>query len=180
VKLAERIIGEGGSVISEYPPGTLANKFYFPRRNRIISGMSGGVIIVEGGERSGSLITLRHAKEQNRVRFAMLCTMNYANSAAPIKALKEGALPVTCAADILQHFSWREREQKPKSSKPAVELGAEGKQLMELLSIQELSFDELCGNTGFAPPKLNSLLTILQMRGIIEQLPGKFYRVMHP
>jgi DNA processing protein len=179
-QLAERIVREGGSVISEYPPGTPANKFYFPRRNRIISGMSGGVVLVEGGERSGSLITLNFAKEHNRVRFAMCWSMYSANSAAPIKLLKEGALPVTCASDIMNHFSWREREQQQKSHKPIVELDAEGKKLLDLLSIQEMSFDELCGSTGFAPPKLNSLLTIMQMRGIIEQLPGKLYRAIHP
>jgi DNA processing protein len=106
--------------------------------------------------------------------------MYSANGAAPIKLLKEGALPVTRAGDIMTHFSWREREQKPLLPKPAVELDAEGKALMDLLSIQEMSFDELCGSTGYAPSKLSSLLTILQMRGIIEQLPGKLYRAAYP
>ena len=179
-QFADRIVKEGGSVISEYPPGTPANKFYFPRRNRIISGMSAGVVLVEGGERSGALITLNHAKEQDRVRFAVFCSMYSAHNVAPKKMLDDGAILVTGVDVILKHFSWREREQKSQPSKPSVELDAEGKTLMDLLSIQEMSFDELCGSTGFAPPKLNSLLTILQMRGIIEQLPGKLYRAMYP
>ena len=99
--LAERILEHGGALISEYPPGTLAMPFHFPNRNRIISGMSRGVFVIEAAEDSGSLITARAALDQNREVFTVPGDITRDTSKGPNNLLKMGAHPVLAHEDIL-------------------------------------------------------------------------------
>ncbi len=101
LKLTEKIIETGGCLISEYPPGTRGTNFTFPQRNRIISGLSLGVLVIEAKERSGALITAEWAKKQGRKIFAVPGPIHSSTSKGPHKLIKEGARLVENANDIL-------------------------------------------------------------------------------
>ncbi|MBQ8320750.1 MAG: DNA-processing protein DprA [Clostridia bacterium] len=103
LKLAREIV-KHGCVITEFPPGTRPSKITFPKRNRIISGLSAATLVVEGKERSGSLITARHAIEQRRVVYALPGSVNEKNSQATNLLIKNGAMLFTCADDIIRDF----------------------------------------------------------------------------
>ena len=102
--LAKRIINQGGAIISEYPIGTKPEKEHFPARNRIISGLSKGIIVVEAKEKSGSLITVDFAIEQGKDVFAVPGNINSLNSVGTNKLIKDGAIPVSNYKEILEFF----------------------------------------------------------------------------
>lgn len=103
--LAKQIIESGGAIISEYPLGTKPKKEYFPARNRIISGISNGVLVVEAREKSGSLITADFAMEQGREVFAVPGSINLINSVGTNKLIKDGAIPACNYEDIIQSLN---------------------------------------------------------------------------
>ncbi|MEG0767777.1 MAG: DNA-processing protein DprA, partial [Clostridia bacterium] len=109
-KLAEEILAAGGSLVSEYGPDVQAWPQHFPARNRIISGMSAGVLLVEAGEKSGALITVDFAMEQNREVYALPGPANAGLSCAPHRLIREGARLVTCADDLLVDQRWPQDE----------------------------------------------------------------------
>ena len=100
--LEEQIIQQGGTIISEYPPNTKPEKRNFPQRNRIISGISKGVIVIEAKEKSGSLITADFAIEQGREVFAVPGNINSINSVGTNNLIKDGAIPVCNYKEVLQ------------------------------------------------------------------------------
>lgn len=102
--LMERILSAGGSVVTEYPPGTFASRFSFPERNRIIAGLSLGVFVVEGRERSGALSTATLAASEGREVFSLPGSVEEPRSRLPHRLISEGAKLVTCGADILSEF----------------------------------------------------------------------------
>ena len=104
-KLAKQIIDSGGAIISEYPNGTEPKKEHFPARNRIISGLSNGILVVEAKEKSGSLITADFAMEQGREVFAVPGNINSLNSVGTNNLIKDGAIPVCNFNDIMEQFS---------------------------------------------------------------------------
>lgn len=101
-----REIAEKGAVVSEYPPGTKVTKYAFPQRNRIVSGISQGVVVIEGKERSGALITARIAAFQGKSMFALPGHVDSPGSKGPIKLIREGAFAVTSAEDILEDYTY--------------------------------------------------------------------------
>lgn len=100
--MANRIIKSGGAIISEFPIGTKLSKDNFPRRNRIISGLSNAVIVVEAAEKSGSLITAGHAINQGKEVFAIPGNIWWENYRGNSKLIKDGASPLTCLEDIIR------------------------------------------------------------------------------
>jgi len=175
--LYHRILDNGGAVISEYMPGTLPKPGNFPSRNRIISGMSEGTLIVEGAERSGAMITVRDALDQNRDVFAVPGSIYSSLSAAPNRLIVEGASPVLSGWDILEYYRWASRpDAKVAAPRNQIKLDPEDDQIVKPLLEQELSFDELANLVDFPIAKLNSHLTMLELRGIIVKVPGGLYR----
>lgn len=175
--LYRRILESGGAVISEYMPGTKPLPGNFPARNRIISGCTKGTLIVEGAEKSGAMITVSDALDQNRDVFAVPGSIYSALSAAPNRMITEGAVPCLSAWDILEHYRWSQRPDARQSApKPRLELDPEDDQIVQPLLEQELSFDELANLVDFPISKLNSHLTMLELRGIIVKVPGGMYR----
>ena len=175
--LMERIIDTGGAVISEYVPGTTPLPGNFPARNRIISGMSAGVLLVEGAQRSGAMITVNCAIEQNREVFAVPGGIYSPLSQAPNRLIVDGATPVISPWEILEYYRWGSRpEVSDRDPHREVQLDPEQQRLVEPLREQELSFEELLQITGFSHAKLNSHLTMLELRGIIVKVPGGMYR----
>ena len=176
-ELYHRILDGGGAVVSEYLPGMPPLRAHFPARNRIISGLSQGVLIVEGKEKSGAMITVNAALDQNRDVFAVPGSIYSPLSAAPNRLIVEGAIPVLSGWDVLEHYRWAAREDAATAApRPKLELDPEDDKIVQPLLEQELSFDELANLVDFPIAKLNSHLTMLELRGIIVKVPGGMYR----
>ena len=164
-QLYERIIDNGGLVISEYKPDMTATKYTFPERNRIISGLSKGVLIVEAGEKSGSLITANFALEQGRDVFAVPGNLDSSKSAGTNNLIYAGALLVRSGDDICVHYGI---ETKEKSNKNISLLSEEERTIYNMLK-EEISFDELVERTGILPHQLSSALIKMEMEGYIKR-----------
>lgn len=174
-QLYEDILASGGSIVSEYAPGAPPLASHFPPRNRIISGMCQGLLVVEGTRKSGAMITSNFALDQGRDVFSVPGGIYAPLSALPNWLLTEGAIPTLSHFDILEFYRWASRDEKqPRKSTP-VELDPEEKIVHSALEFESLSFDELISATGIDSQKLNSLLTMLELRGIIEKAPGRIY-----
>ena len=174
--LAENILETGGAIVSEYVPGTRPLAQHFPARNRIISALSDGLLLVEAAKGSGAMLTVDYALEQGREVFALPGSIYSPLSAEPNRLIAEGATPALGPWEILEHFRWAARPATGNVKKRDVQLDADESALIEPLQIEEMSFDELAARTGFNSSKLNSLLTMLELRGIIKQAPGHLYR----
>lgn len=176
-ELMERILDSGGAVVSEYTPGTQPMPGHFPQRNRIISGLCQGTLLVEGAQKSGAMITVNCALEQGRDVFAVPGSIYSPLSATPNRMIVDGAIPVISPWEVLEHYRWASRpEVSDANPHRAVRLDPEEQMLVEPLREQELSFEELTQITGFSASKLNSHLTMLELRGIIVKVPGGMYR----
>lgn len=172
-------IAARGAVVTEFPPGTRPLRENFPVRNRIISGMSRGVLVVEAGERSGTSITAGHALDQGREVFAVPGRITDLQSVGPNRMIQRGeARPVFCAADILAEFALLEEHDSfahgPKRV-PRASLAPGERAVCAALETGEQSFDELAEALALPLDELNSLLTGLEFSGIIKPLPGRLY-----
>lgn len=174
--LAEKILETGGSIVSEYVPGTRPLAQHFPARNRIISALADGLLLVEAAKGSGAMLTVDFALEQGREVFAVPGSIYSPLSTEPNRLIAEGAAPALGPWEILEHFRWAERSAAGAPAKREIPLDTDEAALVEPLRIEEMSFDELAARTGFHTAKLNSLLTMLELRGIIKQAPGRIYR----
>jgi len=170
-KLAEKILETSGCLLSNYPLGTFANKTTFPQRNRIISGLSQGALIIEAGESSGSLITANYALEQNRDIFAVPGSIFNPASAGCNNLIKKGAKPVMSADDILEELNW---QMTLKLDKKCVQLSlsAEEEALLGNLSQDPLSLDKLAEITNTRINALSASLMILELKGVVKSVGG--------
>lgn len=181
-KLMDKII-EHGMVISEYPLGTHPEKYHFPERNRIISGICQGTLVVEADFKSGSLITAKSASEQNRDVFAVPGNINSTYSKGTNYLLKDGAHFVTCAEDILSYyrFDYPHLLSKPvvKTIRdfevPAAEAGSPEEKILNALGENNLHTDTLCQETGLDIGTLNASLLMMELTGKVVKLPGGYY-----
>jgi len=175
--LYHQILSNGGAILSEHLPGFQPLRTNFPARNRIISGLSKGVLMVEGEEKSGAMITVNCALEQNRDVFAVPGSIYASRCIAPNKLIVEGAIPATTPWHILEHYGWAYRPQnEPATFRSTIKLEPDDDKIVQPLLEQELSFEELLELVDFPISKLNSHLTMLELRGIIVKVPGGLYR----
>lgn len=166
-------IADKGLVISEYPPGTDANRFTFPERNRLISGLSIGVVVAEAPEKSGALITADYALEQGRELFAVPGPITSASAKGSNALLKEGAHLTLTAADILEQLGYG--LPRPAESAALTRLDPELQEIAGLLRDGDMHFDALCARLAVKPYELSSRLTMLELTGIIEAKAANFY-----
>ena len=177
---------QNGAVISEFPLGTPPRSANFPTRNRIISGMSYGVVIVEAGEKSGSLITARLALEQGREVFAVPGSIDAAGSRGTNKLIKQGAKLIENTDDILEEFLpqfERTIVLKPHSianseaiaAKSSEIFSAVDQKIIDFISGSRVHIDDLISSTGLSSADILSALTTLELKGMVRQYPGKFF-----
>lgn len=164
-------IAAQGSLISEYPLGTPPYARNFPSRNRIISGLTAGVVIVEAGEKSGALITADFALEQGREVFAVPGSIFNEASRGAHQLIRCGAAPIDGVEDILEAFGWSSRPAPPVL--PG--LTAQEQQILEILGCEPKHLDELVPELKLDISTVSSLLTILEIKGYIRQDLGKRY-----
>jgi len=166
---------EKNAVISEYPPGVEPLPGHFPGRNRIISGLSNGVLIVEAADGSGSLITGDFALEQGRELFAVPGAVKSATSYGTNRLIKDGARVVTEAQDILDSL-WPGTRSKPSPTDPLLnELDGAALRLYQSLDFTPQQGDDLARACGLTPMELSAILLDLELRGGIQALPGGRY-----
>jgi DNA processing protein len=169
---------EHGAVLSEFPMGSPPEGGHFPRRNRIISGLSIGVVIVQAGSESGSLITANYALEQGREVFAIPGNVGAQGSRGTNQLIKEGAKLVESSEDILEEIlpQWRREEEIPAiPESPMADLTEEEKILYKLLGETPLHIDAIIRESQLDPGKVSSLLLHLELKGLISQWPGKCF-----
>ena len=179
--LASRIAASGGAVVTEFPFGEKPEAYHFPIRNRIISGMSAALLLVEGHARSGTMITAGYAAEQGREVFALPGMVDAPGSAAPLRLLREGAGLCTSAKDILSDMGWLRGVEESKKEAPAsdgAKLSAEQQRIAQALAAEPLYFEELVEKTGLAPDALTGELAVMELDGIVESRAGRAYALL--
>lgn len=173
--LMEKIIGSG-SVLSEFPAGTPPDRENFPRRNRIISGLSLGVLVVEATSDSGALITARYATDQGREVFALPGNITSANSSGTNELIRKGATLVRHADDILEELAPVLKGFIRSDSKVTIEITEDERSLCTLLSGEPKQIDDISRESGLTVSKVLGVLLDLEMKGAVKQITGKrFY-----
>jgi len=171
-------IAASGCVISEFPPGTPPDKENFPRRNRLISGLSLGVLVVEAASESGALITARYALEQGREVFAVPGTVTSRNSAGTNELIRKGAILTRKAEDIVEELAPVLKGFIRSKEKVKIEVTDEEKKLCNLLSGEPKQIDEISRESRLPASKALGILLGLELKGAVKQITGKrFYLV---
>jgi len=173
-------IGTKGTIVSEFPIGTPVTAFNFPKRNRLISGLSRGVLVVEAAIESGSLITARLAGEQGREVFAIPGSIHSPQARGCHKLIRQGAKLVETAQDVLEELSW---DRVSHASALTTEMASVSKGQRDLLSsmgFDPCGVDDLAARSGLTADTLSVMLLHLELDGHIASLPGgRYQRLAH-
>lgn len=170
--LMMRGLDNGGLVVSEYPPEEEGFKGNFPARNRIISGLSEVLVVVEAGLDSGSLITAKHASEQGRTVYAVPGNINSQTSIGCNLLIRDGAVPLIIIDDLIRDIG----ATPAKTAAVNRDLDSDEQKIFEV--VREMSgatMEEIIRGTGFSPGLANSLVTVMEIKGIVESYAGRIY-----
>ncbi len=173
-------ITKNGTIISEFPLGTKPDPGNFPQRNRIISGLSHGTIVVEAGDRSGAMLTALNSIDQNREVFAVPGRIYDKQSVGCLRLIRHGAVPVENAEQIIEHIQHRLfKPRKAKQTKIRFDITEEEKQILNILDNDPKHIDELTRISSVEITQLLTILLQLELKGAIKQIGGKqFIRIM--
>jgi DNA processing protein len=172
-----RAMKERGAVLSEQPPGTEPRRENFPERNRIISGLADGVIVVEAGERSGTLITVTQALQQGREVFAVPGPITSPMSVGPHRLIREGACLVESARQVLEELGFLDTSEGPIDRSPSLALSPEEQRLLGWMGTEPRRPDDLVLSCGLSVAEVQATLTMLEIRGAVRRLPdGQYVR----
>lgn len=174
-----------GALISEYPPDYPPGKYTFPERNRIISGLSDGVVVVEAGTKSGSLITARNALEQGRDVFAVMGNITSPYSQGTNTLIKEGAVPVTDWTDITAHYPQFAVGGQPDDMiepipvhKTDIDVSEEAAAVYRHITADPIHIDNITSAAGLPVHMVLQALTELELEGLIQAEKGRMYRLI--
>jgi DNA processing protein len=172
-RLAEQIISQG-ALLSDYPPGTAPEAANFPPRNRIISGLSLAIIVVEASEKSGALITAAFAAEQGRAVFALPGSIYAPQSKGTNRLIQEGAHLTLGVNDVLEilHLTRHDQQRAARTVLPADAVEA---QLYTLLGREPLHVDEICNHAGLPIEQVSATLAMMELKGLVRQVGGMHY-----
>ena len=183
-KLADDIVEKGGAVVTEFPFGVKPDKQNFPMRNRIISGWSLGVVVVEANQKSGALITAAQAAEQGRQVFAVPGRADSILSRGTNKLIKDGAKLTEDVEDVLSEFEYLLPKQTVERTeagaavrgiKPALKFSDMEEKVMAQVSREETAIDDIIRTSGLTSAAVSATLLGLEMKRVVRQLPGKLY-----
>jgi DNA processing protein len=177
-RLGQEIISKNGLLVSEYPPDYQANKFTFPARNRIISGLSLGVLVIEAAEKSGTLITANYALDQNREIMAVPGNIFSQQSLGTNKLIKQGAELITSANDVFKVLDWKiSSNQKSNQETEKIELQDEiEKVIYNKLSFDPQSLDQLVLKTKLDISSISVKLSIMEIKGLVKNTGRGYIR----
>lgn len=172
--LAKEIVARGGALLSEFPPDFRATQWSFPERNRIMAGLSRGVLIVEAGEKSGTLITARLALEYNRDVYAIPGSIFSDSASGGNTLIKRGATPVTSSADLLAALGF-ETTQENFAAQTKENANQEELLVLELLQ-EPLPRDAIIQALNRPTHEINMLLSVMELKGLIKEQLGCIYK----
>jgi len=170
--LSRKIVEYGGCLISELPEGTNGTRFTFPNRNRIISGLSSGVLVVEAKEKSGSLITANYAKKQNKKLFAIPGPIYSLNSWGPNELIKTGAKPVTTTQDILEELKIKQLQLAHREIDGDSE---EERLILDILKNGAADIDKIIEKTKLKASLVASTLALMEVSDKVRNLGSNTY-----
>jgi len=170
-KLAEEIITKGGALVSEYEPKTIATPYTFPQRNRLMAGLSKATLIIEAGEKSGTLITARLALDYNRDVLVVPGPIFSPSSRGSNSLLRLGATPITSSQDLLLALGFEAEGQGEKESYK--DLSPKEKKVVEILSVEATPRDELIEKIKMPAHEANVLLSMMEIKGLIKETLGE-------
>lgn len=169
-------ISESGAVVSEFPLGSNPEPWRFPPRNRLISGMSIGVLVCQSPEASGALITAGYAAEQGKDTYAVPGNVDDERNRGCHRLIQDGAKLVQDASDILRELGLDGDSEEPhQMGLPIESLNEQERDVASLLSLEPMHLDEIIEKTGMAPPMASGTLTILEMKNVVRRVPGNAY-----
>ena len=172
-RLADEI-AESGALISDYPLETRPRPDYFPRRNRIMSGLSLGTLVIEADEKSGALITASYALEQNREVFALPGTITSPKSRGANRLIQEGAKLVTCIEDVLEELNLRLVPEQLVMQE-LIEVSSPEADLLQFLSQEPVHIDEVTRQCALPVSTVSSTLAMMELKGIVKQVGAMTY-----
>lgn len=168
-------VAENGLLISEFPPGSGPEAWHFPVRNRVISGLSKAIVVVEAAARSGALITAHAALEQGRDVLAVPGNITSKLSTGPNELIKQGAAPVLGAGDIFEELGLTVTKPESRKSTDGLKLDDNETLLLKLLNFESVPLELIVQKSGLTAPEVMSALMFLEMKGLIRQMPGRLY-----
>lgn len=180
-KLYEEILDNGGAIVSEYPPGMRASVGTFPARNRIVASLSEGILVTEGASDSGSLITANFGLEFGRKVFAVPGPITSPLSKAPLDLIRKGARLVTSPQDILKELQISNYKSQISNKSQKTKLRTDNKEeqkILEILQNEPLNFDEIARLTRINSSKLASVLSMMEIKGIVKSQPSGGFTIV--
>ncbi|OGD67411.1 DNA protecting protein DprA [Candidatus Campbellbacteria bacterium RIFOXYC2_FULL_35_25] len=171
-KLADEIVQSGGCLLSEFEPDFRATVWSFPQRNRIMAGLSDVILIIEASEKSGTLITARMGVDYNKEVCAVPASIFSNGAKGSNKLLSQGATPITSSEDLLDLLGFQTKDDSGQKKLELENCSAEEKSIIELL-FEPISRDELIQKSEMSASEINTLISIMEIKGLIKEVAGE-------